>query len=199
MTNVKISALSPITGADTATDDVYLVVDNSVPETKKQSRAELFQNIPAASFTDTATFNASQADKDTVAKGTADPDLLHVDASTDRVGIGTPNPVAKLHVLGSIAFTPPVTVTTDYAVDDTAVFIISNRAASNTLTLQNPASCGGRMLLVKTVTANSVVSASSNVVGRASTTPSANILAATDGAWALLVSDGTNWVIMAGS
>jgi hypothetical protein len=51
--SVKISALTPLTGANTVTDDEYVIVDKSVPETKKQTRAQLFQNIPNASFSGT--------------------------------------------------------------------------------------------------------------------------------------------------
>jgi len=46
MPNIKISALTALTGANTATDDEYVVVDKNVPETKKQTRAELFLNMP---------------------------------------------------------------------------------------------------------------------------------------------------------
>jgi hypothetical protein len=48
----------------------------------------------------------------------------------------------------------------------------------------------------KTITANTVVSASSNVVPLAGGSAGTAILPATDGAWATLVSDGTNWIIM---
>jgi len=43
---IKISELTALTGANTATDDEYVIVDKTVPETKKQTRAELFQNVP---------------------------------------------------------------------------------------------------------------------------------------------------------
>jgi hypothetical protein len=52
-------------------------------------------------------------------------------------------------------------------------------------------------VVIKTIAAQTVVSASSNVVPANSATAGTAILAASAGAWALLVSDGTNWVIMA--
>lgn len=55
----------------------------------------------------------------------------------------------------------------------------------------------GRWIYIKTVTANAVVSASANIIPINGTTPGTAILPATDGAWAALQSDGTNWVIMA--
>jgi hypothetical protein len=200
MADIKISALSALTGANTATDDLYVVVDSSVPETKKQTRAELFQNIPASSFAGANVFNDAGADVDQRIEGDTDANLVYVDASTDRVGIGTATPTAKLQVNGSFAINAPVTVTTNYTVADTASFIISNRAATNTLTLPAAATSTGRVLFISTIGGNfTVVSASSNVVPRAGGAASTSILPATDGSWAMLVCDGTNWIIMASS
>lgn len=46
----------------------------------------------------TFVFNESGADKDARFEGDGDPNLLFLDASTDRVGIGTSSPVSQLHV-----------------------------------------------------------------------------------------------------
>jgi hypothetical protein len=199
MADVKISALSALTGANTATDDVYVVVDTNVPETKKQTRAELFKNIPAADFAGANVFNDAGADVDQRMEGDTDANLFFLDASTDRIGIGTATPTAKMQVNGSFAINAPVTVTTDYTVAADATFIINNRAASNTLTLPTPADNTGRILWVSTIQAQTVVSASSNVVPRAGGSAGTAILPNTDGAWAMLVCDGTNWIIMAGT
>lgn len=199
MADVKISALTALTGANTATNDVYVIVDSSVPETKKQTRAEIFQNVPDMSISGTFVFNDAGADKDFRAEGDTDANLFFLDASTDRIGIGTSTPTAKLQVNGSFGLNAPITVTTDYTVAATANFIISNRAASNTLTLPAAASNTGRILYVSTIQAQAVISASSNVVPRAGGIATTSILPATDGAWAMLVCDGTNWIIMASS
>lgn len=200
MADIKISALSALTGANTATDDLYVVVDSSIPETKKQTRAELFQNVPPASFAGANVFNDAGADVDQRIEGDTDANLVYVDASTDRVGIGTATPTAKLQVNGSFAINAPVTVTTNYTVADNVTFIISNRAATNTLTLPAAATSTGRVLFISTIGGNfTVVSASSNVVPRAGGAASTSILPATDGSWAMLVCDGTNWIIMASS
>ncbi|WP_176479108.1 hypothetical protein [Mesorhizobium sp. WSM3860] len=50
--------------------------------------------------------------------------------------------------------------------------------------------------MIKTIQAQTVVSASSNVVPLAGGAAGTAILAATARKWATLVSDGTNWVIM---
>jgi hypothetical protein len=79
----------------------------------------------------------------------------------------------------------------------TANYVISNRAASNTLTLPAAARNTGRVLKIMTRTAQTVVSASSNVVQKGGGAATAAILPATIGAWAEIVSDGTNWIIVA--
>lgn len=200
MADIKISALSALTGANTATDDVYVIVDTDVPETKKQTRAELFQSVPDMSISGTFVFNDAGADKDARFEGDTDANLIFLDASTDRVGFGTDTPTAKVQIAGSFAGPAPVTVTTDYTVAADAYCIISNRGASNTLTLPSASTNSGRHLWIRNIGgAFTVVSASSNVVPRAGGSPSTAILPATDGAWALLVSDGTNWQITASS
>lgn len=55
----------------------------------------------------------------------------------------------------------------------------------------------GRVVVIKTIAAYTVVSASSNVVPINSATAGNAILAATAGKWAEMVSDGSNWIIMA--
>lgn len=199
MANIKISALTALTGANTATDDEYVVVDTNVPETKKQTRAELFKNIPAADFAGANVFNDAGADVDQRMEGDTDANLFFLDASTDRIGIGTATPTAKLQVNGSFALTVPIIVTTDYTVAAGVTFIISNRAATNTLTL--PTNSAGRILFISTIQAQAVVSASNNVYPRAGAGSGSNaILPATDGAWAMLVSyTGNEWQIMASS
>ena len=92
----------------------------------------------------------------------------------------------------------PVTVTADYTVDATDVTIINNRAATNTLTLPNAATCKGRQLRILTIQAQAVASASSNVIPITGGAAGTAILAAVDGATALLQAgiDG-NWQIIA--
>lgn len=101
---------------------------------------------------------------------------------------------APLYTVGVIK-----TVTADYTVGATDEMIINNRGATNTLTLPAANTCKHRKLRVKTIQAQTVVSASSNVVPRPDTAAGTAILGASDGAWADLQSDGTNWIITAGS
>jgi hypothetical protein len=193
----KISALTALTGALSATDDVYVIVDTSATETKKQTRAELFSSIPAASFVGANVFNDAGANVDQRMEGDTDANLFFLDASVDNIGIGTATPTSKLHVGGSFALPIPVTVTTNYTVAAGVFSIINNRAATNTLTLPAAASFPGRLLHTLTIQAQLVISASSNVVPRIGGAAGTAILPNTDGAWALLQSDGANWIILA--
>lgn len=199
MPDVKVSALTALTGSATALDDEYLIVDKSVPETKKQTRAELFQNIPASSFAAANVFNEAGADIDQRMEGDTDQNLFFLDASTDRIGIGTATPTAKLQVAGSFALPVAVTVTADHTVAAGDFAIISNRGAANTITLPAASTSGGRLLLFLTIQAFAVNSATSNVIPRAGGSAGTAILPATDGAWALLQSNATNWQILASS
>lgn len=76
---------------------------------------------------------------------------------------------------------------------------IANRAGTITLTLESAAAVPGRQLPVRTIQAQTVVSASSNVVPLIGGAAGTAILAATAGKWAVLQSDGAAWQIMAGN
>ena len=89
----------------------------------------------------------------------------------------------------------PTTVTyATYTLDDDDLDLIANRAGTVTLTLSDASAWAGRVLNIKTIQAQTVVSASSNVVPIDSATAGTAILPATDGSWAQLRSDGTNWI-----
>ena len=91
----------------------------------------------------------------------------------------------------------PVTKTANFTVADTDRYIICNGTATITVTLPSASSYVGREITIKTIAAFTVVSASSNVAPAGSATAGTAILAASAGAAATLVSDGTNWVVMA--
>lgn len=88
---------------------------------------------------------------------------------------------------------------TTYSQANTDHSLIFNATGTCTLTLLSAATYSSRMLFVRTIAAQSVISASSNVVPLAGGAAGTAILAATAGKWALLQSDGTNWQIMAGN
>lgn len=93
----------------------------------------------------------------------------------------------------------PVTKTAAFTLGSNENEVICNGTASITATLPTAASWAGRKVRVKTIAAYTVVSGSSNVVPLAGGAAGTAILAATAGKWAEMVSDGSNWVIMAGN
>jgi len=91
----------------------------------------------------------------------------------------------------------PVIKTASFTLADVENFIVCNGAGSITVTFPTASANAGRVVWIKTIAAQTVVSASSNVKPVNSNTAGTAILAATAGAWAMLVCDGTDWVIMA--
>ncbi len=79
----------------------------------------------------------------------------------------------------------------------TDVDLICNRAGTITLTFLSAAQFSGREITIRTIQAQTVISASSNIIPLAGGAAGTAILSATAGKWARLKSDGTNWQIMA--
>ena len=129
------------------------------------------------------------------------------------VSVGSTNaPVAKLDVTGDISATTsiyagneivsttatPITVTgsTDSPVLSRR-YKIYNRATAVTVTMPAAASYPGKEYTFLTINTGTVVSASSNIIPITGGAAGTAILGATAGKWCTLVSDGTNWQIMA--
>ena len=96
----------------------------------------------------------------------------------------------------AILATAPTTVNASTHTVAATAFSLIFTTTNCTVTLPTASSNSGRILMIKTITANSVVSASSNVVPLNSATAGTAILAATAGKFAMLQSNGTNWVVM---
>ena len=108
--------------------------------------------------------------------------------------------VGSLQSLGALFTTAPVTKTADFTLADTETVVINNKSGSACVaTLPSATLWSGRLWLMKTTQAQALNSASSNVVPKAGGAAGTAIATGTAGNWALLVSDGTNWVIMAGT
>jgi len=134
----------------------------------------------------------------TVATATTTPAIT---LSTSITGILKGNGTAISAAAANVDYVPIATVltkTADYTITGTDAWIINNKSGSTfTLTFPAASSWTGRYITVKNLQAQLVVSASSNVVPIDSTTAGTAILLNVVGNWATLVSDGTNWVIMA--
>jgi hypothetical protein len=91
----------------------------------------------------------------------------------------------------------PVTKTADFTVAANETWLINNKSGSTcTVTLPSASLYIGRYLTFKNLQAQTLVSASSNVVLIDGTVAGTAILLAVAGNWATMVSDGTNWIIM---
>lgn len=100
-------------------------------------------------------------------------------------------------LINAPSFGVPVTKTVAFTLAATENMVICQGAASITVTLPAASSAPGRAVRIKNIAAFTVVSATANVVPLAGGAAGTAILAATAGATALLVSDGTSWIIMA--
>ena len=90
----------------------------------------------------------------------------------------------------------PVTKTADFTVAATDIWLINNKTGSTcTATLPAASSWSGRVLRFLNYQAQTVVSASSNVVPLTGGAAATSILLASTGDSATLVSDGTNWLM----
>lgn len=104
--------------------------------------------------------------------------------------------------LTTLYLNAPVTKTASFTLGEEENFVVCNGASANvTITLPSGAANIGRVVFLKNLSGTyTAISASSNVKPRTSNTAGTAILAATAGAWKILVcEDGTNWVVMAGN
>lgn len=90
----------------------------------------------------------------------------------------------------------PVTKTADFIVATGETWLINNKSGSTcTVTLPTASTSVGRVLYFQNYQAQTLVSASSNVVPIAGGSAATAILADVAGDTATLVSDGTNWIM----
>jgi len=132
----------------------------------------------------------------TVATATTTPAIT---LTTSITGVLKGNGTAiSAAVVNTDYFAPsaPVTKTANFTVADTEVWLINNKTGSTcTVTLPTASSWTGRVLRFLNYQAQTVVSASSNVVPLAGGAAGTSILLASTGDSATLVSDGSNWLM----
>jgi len=121
--------------------------------------------------------------------------------STSVTGVLKGNGTAISAAVANTDYVPLSTVltkTADYTITNTDTWIINNKSGS-AMTLTFPAASlwPGRSVTVKNLQLQSVNSATSNIAPIDSVTAGTAILLPVIGNWATMVSDGTNWVIMA--
>lgn len=122
-------------------------------------------------------------------------------ALTDETGTGplvfASGPTLTAPTINAPSFGVPVTKTAAFTLAANENMVICNGVASIPVTLPAASSAPGRTVRIKNIAAFTVTSATANVVPLAGGAAGTAILPATAGATALLVSDGTNWIIMA--
>jgi hypothetical protein len=119
--------------------------------------------------------------------------LTLVTGGSDRVTISGEGLVGVTAAFGRGA---PVTKTGNFTVAVNENWIICNGTGTITVTLPTASAWTGREIMLKTIAAQTVISATSNVVPLAGGAVGTAILPATAGAWVTLVSNGVFWVIM---
>lgn len=91
----------------------------------------------------------------------------------------------------------PVIITTPtYNIPNNVSWIICNLALTITITLPTGTANIGREIILKTITANNVISNSFNIIPLIGGAATNAILPAMSGKWATIVYDGINWNIM---
>jgi hypothetical protein len=104
-------------------------------------------------------------------------------------------------VAQSISTDIPFIKGSDFTVNNNDTWIIVENISSNTtVTLPDASQWRGRQITIKNLSNTyTVISSANNVIPLASNTLTNAILGATAGKWATLVSEGGNWVVMAGN
>jgi len=111
----------------------------------------------------------------------------------------TTAPVNTVDITGSLGRGAPVTKSADFTLAATENWLINNKSGSAcVVTLPAASSWTGREVMFQNYQAQTVDSNASNVVPLGGGAAGTAILSANTGRWATLVSNGTNWVIMAG-
>jgi hypothetical protein len=188
--NIATAAIDDVVGPSAETllasyDQALMSVNQelqTLPPTVDLS-AELIKQIQEANLVDCCSSLVSQtAEMQKQIEG------LQVQPIVDTAAI-----IASINAASSA----PVTKTADFTVADNETWLINNKSGSTcTVTLPTASAWSGRTLTFKNMQAQTLVSASSNVVPIDSTVAGTAILLAVVGNWATMVSDGTNWVIM---
>ena len=108
---------------------------------------------------------------------------------------------ASLAATGAVSGTQlvlnaPVTKTANFTLGAAENFVVCNGTGTITVTFPTASANAGRVVWIKTIAAQAVSSASSNVQPLTSATAGTAILTGTAGKFAMLVCNGTDWVVM---
>ena len=177
------------TGVATTTANYVFAGPTSGGAAAPSFRALVAGDIPALSYVSsvsgTSPISSSGGATPTISISQATSSTNGYLSSTDWSTFNAKQPVAA-----------PATKTGDFTVAATEVWLINNKSGSTcTVTLPTASSNTGRVLYFLNYQAQTLVSASSNVVPLTGGAAGTAILAAVAGDTATLVSDGTNWIM----
>lgn len=182
-TTGTFSGLITANGGLTAFDNSFSLKDNT--DATKIVTFDVGTLVPTAT---TVTVKTPAASGTMALAGTANTE------SPTNASLGT---AAYLDANNIVLTNTPSTVTAaTYTVSASDIWLIFNTTATCTVTLPSASLWPGRIIVMKTIAAFAINSASSNVAPIGSGTAGTAILAAAAGKWVRLVSDGANWVAM---
>ena len=180
--------------------------DSSMPSSEWALVRNTFASVAStvgAAIWNWAEFTGDVNSASSPTNGTGDPygwtsDSIHPTTSGHRAigDFATSQALSSVPIVGSFSRDAPVTKNGAFTLAVTDNWIICNGTSTFAVTLPAASTQVGREITIKTIAAFTVTSATSNVVPLAGGAAGNAILPATAGAWAKLVSDGTNWVIM---
>lgn len=127
--------------------------------------------------------------------------VAFADPEFESVTVTGPVSAASVAATGKVsgtqlALNAPVTKTASFTLGAAENFVVCNGTGTITVTFPTASANAGRVVWIKTIAAQAVSSASSNVKPLNSATAGTAILTNTAGKFAMLVCDGTDWVVM---
>ena len=125
------------------------------------------------------------------------PQIAELQKQIDGLQVQPIVDVGAINAALAASSSAPVTYTANFSVAPTDIWIINNKSGSScTATLPAASGYSGRVLHFQNYQAQTLVSASSNVVAIGGGAAGTSILLASAGDQSTLVSDGTNWIMM---
>jgi hypothetical protein len=125
------------------------------------------------------------------------PQIAELQKQIDGLQVQPIVDVGAINLALAASSSAPVTYTADFSVAATDVWIINNKSGSScTATLPAASGYSGRVLHFQNYQAQTLISASSNVVAIGGGAAGTAILLASAGDQCTLVSNGTNWIMM---
>jgi hypothetical protein len=117
-----------------------------------------------------------------------------------KTAIGTSSaPTSTMTLAGSLSVPHKIKVLTNYVVQESDLVLIFSCATNCSVTLPTASSYPGRILKMTNQNTTTVTATTSNIVAVDGTSAGSSIFPATVGKWLEMISNGTDWYIIAGN